>query len=899
LDSLRGIAAIATVLFHLVTFAQLTAPAGFGFIGAYFGKGVPLFYCLSGFVLAYGYSKKLEDGSTNVINFYLKRFFRIAPLFYFVLVCWRGVGHYLWMWSESATVLFLNFTFLFGLVPTDYESLVMAGWSIGIEMLFYFIFPVIIILMKDIKKSLIIFTISMIMSSIVYRVYSDIGLNSYAYMNAITQAPFFIAGILTFRIWEYRGFERSRNAWLLFALALFIIIALGTSSKFTALMDGDKLLGSGRNIWAIIFCLIIYSCCNVKIPFLSSGPMVWVGKRSYSIYLLHPIILIAMVKNNLISILNSHEISNGFFYGVIISIAVTVFLSVFTYTYIEQIGINLGNKLINRDLKFKKILDLRFNNFLIKRIGVQHHNNILISGLKIETYKLLTLILFLSAVVYSTWIAIYYSAQPLVDIHAFRQTQTALTSYWLAVNGFSFAYETPVAGYPWAIPFEFPLYQYLVAIIAAIFKIPLEQVGRLVSYLFLLSCIWPVSRILRLFGAPKITIFVFGALFLSTPLYVYWGRSFLIETTALSLSLFSLYFGLDIVLKHANKKNIICFLIFSTLGILQKSTTEGPILLFLLFLVFFINYSRSQTIVEFYKSLIRLLPLIFIPLVIGLAWAHYTDLIKSNNLFGSQLSSNALFVWNFGSLAQKINFETWDLIIWKRAIKDNFGGIFGALILMSPLIAYKANTKTYALILLSALILFLLPLIIFTNLNYVHEYYQVASLIYLIFMGSIAISVILPKYFNSNIVVPVFLALFMAINFYTFYNYYANVLIRPLEQQDVRSVQAYQIGKFLNKSTPENSAIVVFGQDWSSEIAFNSKRKSFTAPEWFGEYKELWKYPEKYLGGVPVSAIVVCFGGDKFPAEREIEEKMQSQKFWKRENVSGCSILINQNPTTP
>jgi hypothetical protein len=45
--------------------------------------------------------------------------------------------------------------------------------------------------------------------------------------------------------------------------------------------------------------------------------------------------------------------------------------------------------------------------------------------------------------------------QPLLDPFSFRQTQTALTTYWLVRGGPIFAYETPMGGYPWSIPFEF------------------------------------------------------------------------------------------------------------------------------------------------------------------------------------------------------------------------------------------------------------------------------------------------------------------------------------------------------------------------------------------------------------------------------------------------------------
>ena len=74
-------------------------------------------------------------------------------------------------------------------------------------------------------------------------------------------------------------------------------------------------------------------------------------------------------------------------------------------------------------------------------------------------------------------VAIQYAMQPLLEQHGFRQTQTALTSYWMMEDGWRLAYETPVGGYPWTIPFEFPIYQAIVALLSSIFNSPLEHHG--------------------------------------------------------------------------------------------------------------------------------------------------------------------------------------------------------------------------------------------------------------------------------------------------------------------------------------------------------------------------------------------------------------------------------------
>ena len=86
----------------------------------------------------------------------------------------------------------------------------------------------------------------------------------------------------------------------------------------------------------------------------------------------------------------------------------------------------------------------------------------------------LLLIYGLSALAYLT-IASWSS--PILDMFGFRQAQTAISAYWIAKGGPLFAYQTPVFGYPWSIPFEFPLYQWLVALLADSSGLSLDQGG--------------------------------------------------------------------------------------------------------------------------------------------------------------------------------------------------------------------------------------------------------------------------------------------------------------------------------------------------------------------------------------------------------------------------------------
>ena len=127
-------------------------------------------------------------------------------------------------------------------------------------------------------------------------------------------------------------------------------------------------------------------------------------------------------------------------------------------------------------------------------------------------------------------------SEPLLDLYNFRQTQTALTAYWLWKCGPWLAYETPVLGYPWSIPFEFPTYQALVALLRLI-GIPIDIGGRFVSFAFYLACLWPLSRLFRTLGFGRRSFLIVSILFLASPLYLYWSRTVMIESCALFFGL--------------------------------------------------------------------------------------------------------------------------------------------------------------------------------------------------------------------------------------------------------------------------------------------------------------------------------------------------------------------------
>src|SRR5262249_23038319 len=92
--------------------------------------------------------------------------------------------------------------------------------------------------------------------------------------------------------------------------------------------------------------------------------------------------------------------------------------------------------------------------------------------------------IFLPCVIWAALVASVGWNNTLSDAHGFRQTHTAITSYYFAQGGSFINYETPIIGAPWSVPFEFPLYQWIVAKTARIVQAPLDQTGRVISEIF-------------------------------------------------------------------------------------------------------------------------------------------------------------------------------------------------------------------------------------------------------------------------------------------------------------------------------------------------------------------------------------------------------------------------------
>ena len=128
---------------------------------------VDVFMVVSGYLmfhLAEERAKQEPPGNLSTsCKFWTRRFFRIAPVYYFVLIVvfllshsirtgagalqhaslshWVGTQYYPLPLDYSPTSFLMHMSFLFGLDPKYSFSLGLPDWSIGLEMQFYALFP--------------------------------------------------------------------------------------------------------------------------------------------------------------------------------------------------------------------------------------------------------------------------------------------------------------------------------------------------------------------------------------------------------------------------------------------------------------------------------------------------------------------------------------------------------------------------------------------------------------------------------------------------------------------------------------------------------------------------------------------------------------------------------------
>jgi hypothetical protein len=483
-----------------------------------------------------------------------------------------------------------------------------------------------------------------------------------------------------------------------------------------------------------------------------------------------------------------------------------------------------------------------------------------------------------------------YADQPPLDILAFRQSQTALTAFWAARQGLKLAYETPVAGLPWSIPFEFPIYQWLVAGLSRLTGSGIDPVGRLTSFFFLLACLFPVRSITRRLDLPPLTFPIFAGLLFTSPLYLYWGRSVMIETTAVFFALLAIRYFVDLETNHRVDRATWAFPVALTMCLLQKATTGLPVVLVLGVTWLVLQSRRAGSSRELISSAAtwRGMLTFAVPVLIAAAWTIYTDHVKALNPLGISLTSAALSKWNWGSLQQRFDTRLYSEVLWHRMLVRNLSAQLGVALLALPFVLKSA--MRVRVIALACLVMGIGPLFLFTNLHLIHDYYQTANLIFLLFGVALALGVCVSPRLGGTAAVSL-LVIMMASNTLWFRAGYLPSVKARFDAGNSRDVA---VSEMIRRQTAEGEQFVAFGHDWNSTFAYLSQRKSLTAARFHPQFDDVIKAPERFVDADHLGAVVTC--GPEGPAVERLIEWTSNHKGWMIGSTHGCFIAVREPP---
>ena len=429
---------------------------------------------------------------------------------------------------------------------------------------------------------------------------------------------------------------------------------------------------------------------------------------------------------------------------------------------------------------------------------------------------------------------------PILDRHEFRQLQTAESTYWLKQDGFRLNYETPIFGPPsWSIPMEFPVYEWCVAEVSRFTGLPLDQSGRATSILFLLATLPAICGLAGLAGLSRPGQLLVAAVVLSSPVYLFYGRTFMIESTALCFSTWFLL-GIGRSVRDLSWRWALVATICGVLGALAKVTTFAVYCFPAAGLALWLGWphwrARKTAAPRVWAALALCCLPVLISVIIGQQWVQHADAIKDANPFSGFLKSSEMTAWNWGTLDQRLSLSVWNEV-WSNVRQFVLSESAAVVVLIGAAVV-ASRMRRFAL---ASAVAFLAGPLLFTNLYFRHDYYYSANALLLLGAAGVLLAGMWQAKDLPRAAKLAALALFFGTQLLSFYRGYGFNHRRQLPQPPA-------IATIIRETVPSDGVVLIYGWDWDSRIPYYSQRRAIMVPA--GREDEL-KVLEDVVGQLP------------------------------------------------
>jgi peptidoglycan/LPS O-acetylase OafA/YrhL len=307
IQGMRAVAVLLVLLFHVFPGAM---PGGY--------IGVDIFFVISGFLICGIILKNTErDGKFDALKFYAKRIRRLLPAATLVLILTAVAAYFIlpqtrWVDTGREIIastlyfenLYLHFQSIDYLTADKPPSPLQHFWSLSVEEQFYIFWPLIMLLMVFVARSLRM-TLRVSIITLLVIIFA-ISLASSIYVTATNPAA---AYFVTYtRVWELAlggalacaaPFIRLPEKLRTPVAALGLLMVLGSGILFTenTPFPGSMALIPTVGVGFLLWAGILYeSDKNGAVQkALSFRPLTYIGDISYSLYLWHwPVVIFAI-----------------------------------------------------------------------------------------------------------------------------------------------------------------------------------------------------------------------------------------------------------------------------------------------------------------------------------------------------------------------------------------------------------------------------------------------------------------------------------------------------------------------------------------------------------------------------------------------------------------------------
>ncbi|MCE3229433.1 MAG: acyltransferase [Bacteroidetes bacterium] len=297
LNGIRAIAALSVVILHTTTtlkkfnlnphiFGTYSTGEPKGFLLGTFG--VSMFFVLSGFLITYLLQTEKEASHINIRKFYARRILRIWPLYFLYLAAAVSVALYTGVEPNTKTLLL--YIFFAANVPYIFSTplpFLAHYWSLGSEEQFYLVWPWI----NKLFKKLIVPVVLLIIVIMGIKIVIHITQPHSIYERAVTFTRYhgMLIGALGAILYKNNNvtFLKIVDNKLTQGICWLLILFAAVNQFNIAWYIDDELISV-----ATLFIIIGQIGISNRLINLETKTMNFLGKISYGIYVIHPLLII-------------------------------------------------------------------------------------------------------------------------------------------------------------------------------------------------------------------------------------------------------------------------------------------------------------------------------------------------------------------------------------------------------------------------------------------------------------------------------------------------------------------------------------------------------------------------------------------------------------------------------